>query len=193
MDRRELIKYIGLITGAVVVGGDAFLIGCATDGVTKKNIKRNTINLFEEIAEVILPKTSDKAGAKDAKVGKMMKMIVQNHYSELESNLILEGLKSIEDDNFMHLSEMEKQEYLTVLEKDSAANPITINTDGNANKIGIPHTYIMIKQLTLLGYLSSEIVAKTAFNYLPVPGKFEKCIEVVENTKPMYYRQAPYW
>jgi len=44
-----------------------------------------------------------------------------------------------------------------------------------------------------LGFLSSEKVAKTAFNYLPVPGKFEKCIEVSENTKPMYYRQAPYW
>jgi hypothetical protein len=193
MDRRELIKYIGLITGAVVVGGNSLLIGCATEGVAKNNIDRNTIKLFEEIAEVILPKTNDLAGAKDAKVGKMMKTIVQEHYSEEERNLFLEGLQSIEEDNFMRLSEMEKQDYLLALEKDSAVNSILKKTDENGNKIEIPHAYIMIRQLTILGYLSSETVAKTAFNYLPVPGKFEKCVEVVENTKPMYYRQAPNW
>ncbi len=193
MNRRELIKYIGLVTGVVVVGGEAFLIGCTTDGGTKININRNNIKLFEDIAEVILPKTSDLPGAKEANVGKMMKQIVQNHYSEIESDFFLKGLKSIEDDNFMKFSEMEKQDFLMDLEKESTAKPIMHITDENENKIEVPHVYIIIKQLTLLGYLSSEVVAKTAFNYLPVPGKFEKCVEVVEHTKPMYYRQTPYW
>ena len=193
MDRRELIKYIGLITGAVLVGGDAFLIGCTTEGGAKKNIERNTIKLFEELAEVILPKTNDCAGAKDAKVVKMMKVIVQNHYSVMERNLFLEGLKSIEDDSFMQLSEMDKQDYLTSLEKESTESPLVKRTDENGNNIEIPHTYTMIKQLTVLGFLSSEEVAKTAFNYLPIPGKFEKCVEVIDTTKPMYYRTAPYW
>ena len=192
MDRRELIKYIGLITGAVVVGGDSFLIGCTTEGGAKKYIERNTIKLFEEIAEVILPKTNDSAGAKDAKVGKMMQVIVQNHYSTMERTLFLEGLKSIEDNSFMQLSEMEKQDYLTSLEKKSVESPLIKRNDENGNKIEIPHTYTMIKQLTVLGFLSSEEVAKTAFNYLPIPGKFEKCVEVIDTTKPMYYRTAPY-
>lgn len=193
MDRRELIKYIGLITGAIVVGGDAFLIGCTTEGGAKKHIERNTIKIFEEIAEVILPKTSDSAGAKDAKVGKMMKVFVQNHYSAMERNFFLEGLKSIEDDRFMQLSEMEKQDYLTSLEKESVESPLVKRTDENGNNIEIPHIYTMIKQLTILGFLSSEEVAKTAFNYLPIPGKFEKCVEVIDTTKPMYYRTTPYW
>ena len=193
MDRRELIKYIGLLTGAVVVGGNAFLIGCTAEGGAKKNIKKNTIKLFEEIAEVILPKTNDIAGAKDAEVGKMMKVIVQNHYSAMERNFFLQGLKSIEDDSFMQFSEMEKQDYLASLEKKSAESPLVRSTDENGYKIEIPHFYTMIKQLTLLGFLSSEEVAKTAFNYLPIPGKFEKCVEVINTTKPMYYRTAPYW
>ena len=193
MDRRELIKYIGLVTGAVVVGGDALLIGCTTEGGVNQNIESNTIKLFEEIAEVILPKTNDIAGAKDAKVGIMMKVIVQNHYSAMERNFFLEGLKSIEDDSFMQLSEIEKQDYLTSLEKESVENPLVISTDEDGNKIEIPHTYTMIKQLTILGFLSSEEVAKTAFNYLPIPGKFEKCVEVIDTTKPMYYRTAPHW
>ena len=192
MDRRELIKYIGLITGAVVVGGDAFLIGCTPEGGAKKTIESNTIKLFEEIAEVILPKTNDSPGAKDAEVGKMMKVFVQNHYSAIERNLFLEGLKSIEDDSFMQLSEMEKQHYLTSLEKESAEKPLVKRTDENGHKIEIPHTYTMIKQLAILGFLASEVVAKTAFNYLPIPGKFEKCVEVIDTTKPMYYRSAPY-
>ena len=192
MDRRELIKYIGLITGAVVVGGDAFLIGCTPEEGAKKTIESKTIKLFEEIAEVILPKTNDSPGAKDAKVGKMMKVIVQNHYSAIERNLFLEGLKSIEDDSFLQLSESEKQKYLTSLEKESVEKALDKRTDENDHKNEIPHTYTMIKQLTILGFLASENVAKTAFNYLPIPGKFEKCVEVINTTKPMYYRSAPY-
>ena len=193
MDRRELIKYVGLITGAVVVGGNSFLIGCTTEGGAKKNIESDTLKLFEEIAEVILPKTNDIAGAKDVKVGNMMTVIVQHHYSVMERNVFLEGLKSIEDDSFMQLSEMEKQDYLTTLEKDLAKSPFVNGIDENGNKIEIPHAYTMIKQLAILGFLSSEEIAKTAFNYLPIPGKFEKCVEVTDTTKPMYYRSAPYY
>ena len=68
MDRRELIKYVGLITGAVVVGGNSFLIGCTSERGTKNNLESDTLKLFEEIAEVILPKTNDIAGAKDVKL-----------------------------------------------------------------------------------------------------------------------------
>ena len=83
-------------------------------------------------------------------------------------------------------------ELLTSLEKESAEKPLVKRTDENGHKIEILHTYTMIKQLAILGFLASEVVAKTAFNYLPIPGKFEKCVEVIDTTKPMYYRSAPY-
>lgn len=193
MDRREIIKYIGLITGAVVVGGDAFLMGCRTDSDSKVIVKDDFIKLFEELAEVILPKTTNLVGAKDVQVGKLMVAIVENHYSEVERKSFLEGLQTIGDTNFMLLDQMEKQDYIMILEKESAASPFIKKIDEHGNKIQIPHTYTMIKQLTLMGYLSSETVARTVFNYLPIPGKYEKCVEVDEKTKPMYYRQAPYF
>ena len=40
--------------------------------------------------------------------------------------------------------------------------------------IGAPlHYYSMMKQLTLLGYFTSEIGMKQALRFLPVPGKYD--------------------
>jgi hypothetical protein len=38
------------------------------------------------------------------------------------------------------------------------------------------HYFAMMKQLTLLGYFTSEIGATKALRYVAVPGKYEGCI-----------------
>lgn len=39
-----------------------------------------------------------------------------------------------------------------------------------------PHYFSLMKQLTLLGYFTSEVGATQALRYVPVPGKYEGCI-----------------
>ena len=38
-----------------------------------------------------------------------------------------------------------------------------------------PHYFTMMKQLTLLGYFTSEIGSKQALRYNPVPGRYDGC------------------
>jgi hypothetical protein len=38
------------------------------------------------------------------------------------------------------------------------------------------HYFAMLKQLTLLGYFTSEIGATQALRYVAVPGKYEGCV-----------------
>ena len=40
----------------------------------------------------------------------------------------------------------------------------------------------MLKQLTLWGYFSSEVGAKQALAYLPVPGRYEGCLTIDQAT-----------
>jgi hypothetical protein len=42
----------------------------------------------------------------------------------------------------------------------------------------------MLKQLTLWGYFTSEVGAKQALAYLPVPGRYEGCVTVAADAKP---------
>jgi hypothetical protein len=39
-----------------------------------------------------------------------------------------------------------------------------------------PHYFRMIKELTLLGYFTSEIGCTQALRYVEVPGRFEPCV-----------------
>ena len=46
----------------------------------------------------------------------------------------------------------------------------------NKKKEDPAHYFSLIKQLTLLGYFTSEIGCTQARRYVPVPGRFDACI-----------------
>jgi hypothetical protein len=41
------------------------------------------------------------------------------------------------------------------------------------------------KQLTIWGYRISEIVANNVYNFVPIPGRYDGCVEVTSDTKLM--------
>ncbi|MFX6884154.1 gluconate 2-dehydrogenase subunit 3 family protein, partial [Acinetobacter baumannii] len=67
---------IALATGSVVIGGEFLLSGCKNNEAGKGiTFSQEDIDFLNEVAETILPKTNTP-GAKDAKVGDYMKVIV---------------------------------------------------------------------------------------------------------------------
>ena len=54
MNRRELLKQIALVTGAVVVGGDFFLMGCKQTGKSEAGFTPSTISLLDEVGIKIM-------------------------------------------------------------------------------------------------------------------------------------------
>ncbi|HEX7237915.1 MAG TPA: gluconate 2-dehydrogenase subunit 3 family protein, partial [Gammaproteobacteria bacterium] len=46
-----------------------------------------------------------------------------------------------------------------------------------------PHYFRMIKELTLLGYFTSEIGCTQALRYTEVPGRFEPCVTYTAGEK----------
>ena len=179
MNRRDALSRVALLVGGGIVGGAAFLEGCKT--ADKKMaiglpFSAENISFLDEVAETIIP-TTNTPGAKAAGVGAFMNTMVTDCYEEKDQKIFIDGIASIDQaceklhgHGFMKASPEHRKEVLTALDKEQK--------EYNANKKdGDPnHYFALVKQLTLLGYFSSEIGATQALRYVAVPGKYEGCI-----------------
>ncbi|MBK8494302.1 MAG: gluconate 2-dehydrogenase subunit 3 family protein [Ferruginibacter sp.] len=178
MQRRELIKMIAVITGSAVIGADIFLAGCKN----KKDdfFNEDDIDFFDEVAETIIPKTNTP-GAKDAATGKFMALYAAGCYDETNREILRDGISKLNeaakqkyDAGFMKIDPAQSQALLT--EIDSEAKKYNVqNTGGEKGKT--LHYFTLMKQLTLLGFFTSEAGATQVLRYNPVPGKYEGCVD----------------
>lgn len=193
MNRRDILKSVGLIVGGIVIGADAFLLnGCTFSEEQLGLLTEEQIKLLEEIAETILPHSEKSPGAKDAKVGTFIDRIVTDFYNHQEQQVFLEALSKYKELDFESLKPQEKETHLLNEEKLIKANPIyTFTNKETGESFETRPPYVMIKQLSIWAYLSSEIVAKNNFNYIPIPASYTTCVDLDTNTKPMYWKQSP--
>ena len=199
MERREAVKYISLLLGGAVVGGTGFLTGCKSETGKPMAWSAEDIAYLDEIADTILPQTSTP-GAKAAKVGEFMKVMVTDCYEAGDQKAFSEGMVKLNsasdkkfNKNFMALTPEQRKELLTDVDREAKEYQKKVNDfngkenqkerderdKGNLNYVKqhmSPHYFTMMKQLTLLGYFTSEVGAKQALRYVPVPGRFEGCI-----------------
>jgi hypothetical protein len=71
----------------------------------------------------------------------------------------------------------QRKELLTVVDKEQKSYNEN-KKEGDPN-----HYFALMKQLTLLGYFTSEIGATQALRYVAVPGRYEGCIPYKKGDK----------
>ena len=185
MNRRDALSRVALIMGGTVIGAEAFLSGCktATKYGESLNFTPEDIAYLNEIAETIIPATSTP-GAKDAKVGEFMTVIVKDCYEEKDQKAFLEGMTKLDEasqkknsNSFMESTPEQRKALLVDLDKEATA----------LNKSKKPedpsHYFSAFKQLTLWGYFTSEPGATKALRYVAVPGRYEGCIPYKKGDK----------
>ncbi len=174
MNRRDAIGRVALLLGGTVIGAEFFLSGCKPGVASVQDLfDQDHVAFLNEVAETILPKTKTP-GAKEAKVGQFMGVMVRDCYTADDQKIFLDGLKKLDEATdkkfsvkFMGADVKQRTAILADLDKEQAAyNKTKKKEDPN-------HYYTMIKQLTLLGYFTSEVGCTQALRYLPVPGKFD--------------------
>jgi hypothetical protein len=182
MNRRQLIKQIALLTGTAVVGGDLLLSGCkSTDKTSAGFFTEKDIAFFDEVAETIIPKT-DTPGAKEAAVGQFIASYAKDCYDEKQLQALKEGINTLNEasekmngHSFMDCTAEQKQSLL--IEKDKEAKKYNEEKKGSSQTDKPPHYFTLMKQLTLYGFFTSKPGATKILRYVPVPGKYEGCIE----------------
>lgn len=198
MNRRDLLKQIALLTGGAVIGGELFLTGCKTGAKADAGFTAANISLLDEVAETIIPATSTP-GAKAAKVGEFMKVMVTDCYTQKQQDAFVSGIgeldeacKKMHSKGFMDCTAEQRKALLVSLEKeakefnqkrDEADKPLREEHKKKNEALawkdqkefeGSPsHYYTMMKQLTLLGFFTSKTGMTETLRHVPVPGKYD--------------------
>jgi hypothetical protein len=174
MDRREAVKYISLLLGGTIVGGNAFITGCTNEG-KKLSFSTEDVSFLDEVAETILPTTSTP-GAKAAKVGQFITVMVNDCYDEKDQKVFHEGMDKLNDfskekhgSTFMKINPQQRHDVLVQLDKEQRDYMKDKKEDDPS------HYFRMMKELTLLGYFTSEIGMTQARRYMQTPGAYRGC------------------
>lgn len=95
ISRREAIKRVSVILGGIaLVGGSSLLTGCSEPN-TDAPFTPEEIAFLDEIAETILPETSTP-GAKAAKTGAFMALMVTDSYGPDDRKIFRDGLRELD-------------------------------------------------------------------------------------------------
>jgi hypothetical protein len=187
--RREAIRRVSaLLGGAALIGQSVWLAGCEAGNAARPrdaaSFSATDIALLDEIADTILPETKTP-GAKAAGVGAFMALMVTDTYDVREQRLFSAGLRSIErlcmaqhGVSFLAASPAQRRTLLEQLDREQyTGRP----PDGDEERR--PHYFRMIKELTLLGYFTSEVGCTQAMRYVETPGRFEPCVTYTAGEK----------
>ncbi|WP_217606216.1 gluconate 2-dehydrogenase subunit 3 family protein [Chitinophaga sp. GbtcB8] len=187
MNRRDAIKNVALLLGSAISASTlAALDGCTSSAPKNYALQApETKSTLAEIAETIIPETGTP-GAKAAKVDDFIVTMMNDCYEQKDQQILLDGLKKIDEASnkqykkaFVDLTAEQKTAVLTEIDKERVA----YNKRENKGKDDPTHYFQFIKELTLLGYFTSEPGATKALRYVAVPGKFEGCIPYKKGDK----------
>lgn len=154
--------------------------GCTPRGAsdwTPEKFSDLQANAVETLADVLIPET-DTPGARQVGVPEWMERMVFNVYNQENRGRFLEGL----DDLILWVEE-EFGSPLHELARETAHEAVQLLNDGMVQRtLDRPATgsYRIVKELTLLGYYSSEPGATEELRYEAVPGRYEGCIPYEE-------------
>lgn len=187
MNRREAIKKTGLALGFAATS--PLLMHLLQSCENKKPLgwKPQFFNekqalLVAALANQILPKT-DTPGALDVGVDAFIDKMVAEVYSEKEQKQFLSGLQVIEVNSelkngsiFTDLNNQEQYDFLYGLESE-----IQHLASDSAPKE--KPFFLMLKELVLLGYFTSEEIMTKHLDYQPVPAQLVGCEPMKSNQK----------
>ena len=177
MNRREAIKQVtAMLGGVALIGGGDLVVAveraharAASSRLQVGTFTAQDIALLDEVADTILPQTKTP-GAKAAHVGAFIALMVTDTYEEREQAIVRDGMRQVNEASFMTATPAQRLALLERLDREQKAYM-------DARERGEPaHYFRLMKELTLLGYFTSEIGCSQAMRYAETPGGFEPCV-----------------
>lgn len=183
MERRDALKKIAYLMGGTI---SATTMGVLFQSFTVYNPEQNYAYSFlatdeeilAEFAEIILPTTANSPGAKAAGLGTLIPLIIKDCYPPNLQQVFKKGFedmlalsKTKFNKEFLSLNAEEKKLLMSELKQQTIDN----------NKE--PSFFLIARDLTLLGYFSSEIGCTVAREYLPIPGKYDGNVDYIPGQK----------
>jgi Gluconate 2-dehydrogenase subunit 3 len=180
MTRREAVIKMAVLMGATVVGPRLYAAnfsGLTTP--TAQGFSPEELALLNEIGDTIIP-TTDVPGAKAAGIGAFMAMMVHDCYGSREQAAFKQGLQKIDatyttrfGGTFVTGEPAQRTTFLNELDHEQKVYTAESRKRREMGRDDGPHFFRIMKELTVLGYFSSEIGCIQALRFTEVPGRFD--------------------
>ncbi|MEN9402887.1 MAG: hypothetical protein RL091_1590 [Verrucomicrobiota bacterium] len=161
MTRRDAVIRMAVLMGATALGPRLLAGNFGATPGAPAGFTAAQLALLDEIADTIIPPTG-VPGAKAAGVGAFIAMMLQDCYEADDQAMVRSGLAQLDADYaakhqgpFAIGRAADRTTFLTELER------------------ARPKYFRILKELTLLGYFTSEIGSTQALQYAEVPGRYD--------------------
>ena len=187
IDRREAVKRVSVMLGgiALVGSGSGLLTACSNadraavaKAGTTGTFNAEDIAFLDEVSDTILPTTAKSPGAKAAQTGAFMALMVTDTYTPEDQKVFRDGMAALNEASkkanggatFMAATPAQRTAVLTALDKEQFDFQ-------KVRKDRPQHYFRMMKELSMLGFFTSEIGYTKAMRYAESPGRFDPCTE----------------
>ena len=181
MNRREAIRATTALLGGVLITSNGFLVACAREEKAAAAPNAGVLTtddqaLIEEIADTLLPTTAASPGAKAAGAGAAINLLLTAVWEPAQAQRVVDGLKQFRET----CKSKAGGEFATlpVAKREALLRDIDAEVQGKGDAMHLPEVdyFILVRDLALQAYFSSEIGMTKARRWIMVPGKFVGCM-----------------
>jgi gluconate 2-dehydrogenase gamma chain len=172
--RRAALLFGGTLSAPAIAG---VLAGCdsstpdATDWTPRATTQPQS-ELIASIAERIIPETKTP-GARTAQVHRFIDTMLAEYYTPAERNDFLIGLADVDaraerahGRDFVRCSTGDQHAIIDQIDRQTFA----------AGATSAPSFFRTMKELTVLGYYTSQVGATRELHHVQVPGRYDSCV-----------------
>jgi len=185
MDRREAIQKTAMMLGYAISAPAlmGILNGCKTTpdlAFKPVFLSEDMARVIAEVAEIIIPKT-DTPGAKDVGVPGFIDLMLKDCYTKEDQDRFVKGAtdfdadaKATYGDSFVYCNAEKQKELVYKYHNEAVA---AMKSDSPPKD----RPFILVaKELTMLGFFTSEPGATQVLQYQAVPGSYKGCVPLSE-------------
>jgi hypothetical protein len=180
MERREAIKRTAALMGGLIFAPTMLgvLKGCTPSSGewTPAVFTKEQANLVSALSETILP-AGELPGAIDVGVPGFIDKMINEVYDEEQERMFVDGLDLFEKNcveqtgkSFSDLTPEEQFEYASLINMESI----------EAEMMEGPQFFLIFKELTMVGFFTSEAGATQVLRYEQIPGYYDGCVPLEE-------------
>ncbi len=189
MHRRQALRLLASAATLPILSREAFSLFQAVHEQLHEQPVLKTLNPHQNltvttIAEIIIPQTNTP-GAKAARVNEFIDLILTQWYDEEEKSTFLTGLTDVDSrardlhgKDFVECGEKQQVEILQALDDEVAAR--TEDVRRRRSHPPQKNFFFMMKQLTLVGYYTSQIGFEQELHGEIIPSRHAGCVPLEE-------------
>jgi gluconate 2-dehydrogenase gamma chain len=188
MNRRELIQHVAYLMGGAISAPAIMgvLNGCSAKpsaGWQPVFLTPEQGEIVAEIAEIMLPRTQTP-GARDVGVPAFIDTMLKDAYTTADHARYIAGLNELDAEarrkhqrGFMDLEAPARLSLVQRVHDEATKHELTLSIPPAELKRPF---ILMTKELTLLGFFTSQVGATQVLQYDPVPGEYHGCVPLAE-------------